>query len=67
MPFSQHCNVSLLKRAEIHIHKKLTILFYFFRFATVLSHLDTMNNKAMQYRENLIRLQREVAETEQVK
>ncbi len=51
-------------RTEIHmlVYNNL----YFFRVATVLSHLDVMNNTALQYKEHLMRLQEKVAETQQV-
>lgn len=39
---------------------------FFFRVATVLSHLDFMNNTVAQYKQHLIRLQEKVAETQQV-
>ncbi|XP_032390213.1 dynein heavy chain domain-containing protein 1 [Etheostoma spectabile] len=35
------------------------------RVATVLSHLDVLNNTALQFREHLIRLQEKVADTQQ--
>ncbi|XP_031144859.1 dynein heavy chain domain-containing protein 1 [Sander lucioperca] len=35
------------------------------RVATVLSHLDVLNNTALQFREHLIRLQEKIAETQQ--
>lgn len=39
----------------------------FFRFSSVLSHLEDMKKTAAQYKEHVIRLQDKVAETQQVR
>lgn len=50
----------------LNINRNAELILYFFRVATLLTHLDVMNNTAGQYKQQLIRLQEKVAETQQV-